>query len=74
MANYELVFFGTEESGTNDTTLKCYLNSLNKISIEVENDYATPFGSAFIVLDKSTAIKLAKKLRTEINKMEVDNV
>jgi hypothetical protein len=67
MANYELVFFGTETSGTLTVTLKCYKNEMDEIYIEL-NDRLTD-SNVFISLDKSTAIKLSKTLRTEINKI-----
>jgi hypothetical protein len=59
------VFLGTEMS--EDTELECYMNSSNEIWIHIQHpDYS----SMGITLDKSTAIKFAKTLRTEINKIQ----
>lgn len=65
MANYSLVFHGTD----NETKAECYLNQSNEITLEVYYDKDSPHYSQLISLDKSTAIKLAKTLRTEINKI-----
>mgnify|MGYP003628499670 CR=1 FL=1 len=65
MAKFKLTFYGTEKSGTHIDEIECFLN--------VENDIFIKIGSSdsyeFICLDKSTAIKFAKTLRTEINKI-----
>ena len=66
MANVSLVFHGTD----NETKAECYLNNSNEITLEVYYDKESPYYSQLISLDKSTAIKLAKTLRTEINKIE----
>jgi hypothetical protein len=68
MSHYKITFFGTERSDTNDVELECFLNYNNEIFISINDNYPQ-----FICLDKSTAIKLAKTLRTEINRMEVSN-
>jgi len=65
MANVKLIFQGTERSETNETDLECYINTHNEITIHLEDNYPQ-----YICLDKSTAIRFAKTLRTEINKME----
>jgi len=67
MANVRLLFEGTEKSGTEDFTLEVFINNEDEIFIEVnmqDND------RAHICLDKSTAIKFAKTLRAEINKIQ----
>jgi len=64
MANVKLIFYGTEHS--EETELTTYVNAQNELFISIENDDL--FGC--ITLDKSTAIKFAKTLRTEINKMD----
>ena len=69
MARTKIMFYGTEESKTDGNTASCYLNSANEIYIEIYEPYFAPL-KACICLDKSTAIKFAKTLRTEINKME----
>tara|TARA_R110000851_G_scaffold198555_1_gene349656 strand:- start:186 stop:377 length:192 start_codon:yes stop_codon:yes gene_type:complete len=63
MANITLQF--NCDSGDGDY-VDCYLNSDNNISICI-NDELDNLGMVF--LDKSTAIKFAKTLRTEINKI-----
>lgn len=66
MANVRLIFQGTLSSGTDDAELQCYLNSDNELFIEIDNKSFPP---SFICFDKSTSIRLAKTIRTEINKM-----
>lgn len=67
MANIRLIFQGTEESHTDRTDLQCYVNTVNEIFIEIHELDERP---SHICLDKSTAIRLAKTLRTEINKIQ----
>ena len=66
MANTKIIFLPTESSGC-DTELVCYHNTNNEIFIAIDgpDDYI----GAFIALDKPTAIKFAKTLRTEINEL-----
>ena len=64
MANVKLIFQGTEVSKTDDYELECYVNQFNDISISID-DQESP--ANIISLDISTAIKLSKVLRTEIN-------
>jgi len=69
MANYELKFI---DVAFNHITIQCGLVDENGILIRLTQ------GDSFkqILLDKSTAIKFAKTLRTEINKItesEVNN-
>ena len=71
MANVRLKFFGTENSKTEEISLECFANFDNEIYIEIESEGYPP---SYICLDVSTAIKLAKVLRSEINKAkEVEN-
>ena len=57
---------------------KCSVNQEDYITVEIANDneieistYIHDLGSNYdIVLDKSTAIKFAKTVRTEINKIK----
>ena len=67
MANISLVF---HSSNDNDTKAECYHNNSNEITIEVYSDKESMCHCQFISLDKSTAIKFAKTLRTEINKIQ----
>lgn len=66
MANYKLTFYGTERSSTNLVEIDCFTNAYNEIFISIEDEG----GCNHICLDKSTAIKFAKTLRTEINKIK----
>ena len=65
MANFSLKFHGTEESETECFSIECFCNDRDEITIMFESDEIS-----CICLDKSTAIKFAKTLRTEINKIE----
>lgn len=67
MGNYTITFYGTEESNTSDAKITCYLNKRDEIFIELNDNFGNP--PVHICLDKSTAIKFAKTLRTEINKI-----
>jgi hypothetical protein len=65
MANVKLIFYGTDN--TSDHELTAYLNNDNEIYMHIDCGAMPP---TWITLDKSTAIKFAKTLRTEINKIE----
>lgn len=67
MANFKIIFNGTERSEHSTTNLECYVNTFDEIFITIEMEDYPP---SFICLDKSTSIKLAKTLRTEINKIK----
>ena len=67
MSNHKLIFYGTETFDMQEHTIECYVNKVNEIFITIE---APGFAPLFITLDKSTAIKFAKTLRTEINKIQ----
>lgn len=67
MARVKLIFSGSENSSTENHEIVCFHNTLNEIYINLSMD---GFEDSFICLDKSTAIKFAKTLRTEINKIE----
>jgi len=71
MANIKYVFLGTEESSTDEKELQCYLNGYdNQITISItDTSVKHDYNIQHISIDKSTAIKLAKTLRTEINKI-----
>ena len=62
----DIVFNGTD----NETKAECFINVSNEITIEVYHRKDDDFEKRLISLDKYTAIKLAKTLRTEINKIE----
>ena len=68
----KLKFYGTEQSGSGDHSLECYVNGYNEIYISIDmEDSGLP--SSYISLNTSTAIKLAKVLRQSISEMkEVD--
>ena len=74
MANVRIIFIGRGLSFEKNTSfLECELEG-GEIVITIRDD-GEKQPVSFISLDKSTAIRLAKKLRTEINKMgeEVHN-
>ncbi len=66
MANVKLIFFGTKPSNTDNSEIICYKNFRDEIFIQLKGKE----NKEHICLDKSTAIKLAKTLRTEINKIQ----
>jgi hypothetical protein len=67
MANVKTVFYGTEN--TEDHELTCFMNINKEIYIGID---MINIPESFITLDKPTAIKLAKVLRSEINKISTD--
>ena len=70
MARVKLLFYGTKESKTDECELECFSLDNGEIFISLEDNYPQ-----HICLDISTAIKLAKTLRTHINiAKEVSNV
>tara|TARA_R110002020_G_scaffold51096_1_gene144776 strand:+ start:120 stop:323 length:204 start_codon:yes stop_codon:yes gene_type:complete len=66
MANYNIIFNSTDNSELY-SSVECFLNQHKEIAIVIESSYG---GKEAVSLDKSTAIKLAKTLRSEINKIE----
>jgi len=64
MANVKLIFNGVDE--TEDHELQTFLNTRGEIFVSIDMGSLPP---SWICLDKSTAIKFAKTLRTEINKL-----
>lgn len=69
MAKTKLVYYGTDESKTEDYNLVMYANSNNEIFISIDSEEKSP---SFICLDRSTAIKLSKELRKEIATLKID--
>lgn len=65
MAKIKLVFFGDEECS--DHELEVFANTKNKIYISISIPGYEP---SFTALDKETAIKLSKVLKTEISKLD----
>ncbi len=70
MSNHKILFFGAEGTDTDNHNLECYANYEGFMWIEINMEDLPP---SYILLDKPTAIKFAKTLRTEINKMPTDN-
>jgi hypothetical protein len=67
MANVKLSFYGSNFSKTTEHKLECYANADDEIYISIEMDGNNDFFSAFISLDKETAIKLSRELRKQIS-------
>lgn len=64
MAKIDLKFLAVDN---NEVSIQTFCNSTNK-SVVITMSFPNSINT--ICLDKSTAIKFAKTLRTEINKME----
>jgi len=64
MANTKLIFYGTDNSNSKDHELECYCNIDQDIYISIDTGDIPP---SWICLDKPTAIKLVKNLKSEIN-------
>ena len=67
MAKFELRFLDSSNNESYISTYSYIDNDTNEIYIEITNKKTTE--KSIIFLDKSTAIKFAKTLRTEINKI-----
>ena len=65
MANIKIVCLGTEKSKTDRHEIEVFATADREISISIQGD-----ALEYIYLDKPTAIKFAKTLRTEINKIQ----
>lgn len=63
-----LKFYGSEVSATDDYSLEIRHNQFNEIYISIDDE--TREVPAFLSLEKSTAIKLVKVLKTEISKIQ----
>lgn len=68
MANVKLIFCDYENE---QVQLRCYANTGNDIYIQIEDlDVAHDYNCQYICLDKATAIKLSKTLKSAINEIE----
>ena len=67
MSKHKIIFFGSDESNTEDHQLECFCNDENEIYISVDMGNIS---TSFIVLDKSSAIKLSRVLKSEISKIQ----
>ena len=68
MANIKLIFQGSSESETYQSELMCHANVLDNIYISICDTESNNLVD--ISLDIPTAIKFAKTIRTEINKIK----
>jgi hypothetical protein len=68
MAKVKLLFYGTEETNTENITLECFYNSANEVSI-MTNDNDTS-NQLIISFDKETAIRFSRELRKQIALMD----
>ena len=68
MANTRFLFLSSERDDR-DAQLECFRNDFDEIFISIEDPNQDILYSNFICLDKETAIKLVKVLKTEINKI-----
>ena len=66
MSRHRLLFYGTKESETQDNFIECFSKE-DQIIVWLEEEDRPP---SHICLDVSTAIKFAKTIRTEINKVK----
>lgn len=70
MANVKLLFYGTEESVFENSSIECFANVNGHISIIIEdhdNDDDDCINAKAVVIDKETAIRFAKELRKQIS-------
>jgi hypothetical protein len=67
MANVKLLFYGTKETDTESCTVETYCSDSGALLIEITD---VGHSSNYVCLDKQTAIKLVKTLKSEIAKMQ----
>ena len=67
MSDTKLIFLGSKESKTTGHKLELFANDKNNIYIFISVEGAEY--ESFICLNKETAIKLSKTLKTEISKL-----
>lgn len=65
MANVRLIFFGD-----NEEQLECFLNTKDEITLLIGYDEDHLAEKRSISLDKPTAVRLVKTLKTIISQME----
>lgn len=70
MENVSLVFYGTEESETDQCELKCYTNKDNELFIQIDDGGQPP---VYICLNEQTAVKLSKVIRKEIGIIKLNS-
>jgi|AntAceMinimDraft_16_1070373.scaffolds.fasta_scaffold49027_1 plastocyanin domain-containing protein len=68
MSNHKIVFYGTEKSETSSHELTAFHNTINEIYITIKSGYNEI--PDWICLDKETAIKLTRVLKSEISKIK----
>lgn len=61
----KLKFYGTEKSETHQTSIEVFATERDEILIYTEGNTCE-----YVCLDKATAIKLVKTLKSEISKIE----
>ncbi len=70
MANTKLIFYGREGGYTTDHELECFCNVDGEIYLSIDTGDIPP---SWICLDKPTAIKFVKTLKSEINNIGGDD-
>jgi hypothetical protein len=68
MSNHKIIFFGSEESETQEHQLNLFANNNGNIYIGIDSKFNSV--PDFICLDKATAIKLSRVLKSEISKIQ----
>lgn len=69
MANVRMLFYGTENSFTNDTFLFVKSNDLNQISFYIKR---VDGSESEISLDKMTTVRLVRELKKQIGNLKTD--
>lgn len=67
MSNHKIIFYGDQTSEAKSHTLEVFATSENQINIVVKNEDNS---FAYTKLNKSTAIKLCRVLKSEISKIQ----
>jgi|TARA_R110000851_G_scaffold65_1_gene301 hypothetical protein len=67
MSNHKVIFLSSEDSGISNE-LEVYYNVRNEVTVSLKE--TEQFYPVLVSLDKPTAIKLVKVLKSEISKIE----
>ena len=67
MSNHKIIFYGEQSSEAKLNTLEVFATKENQIVVIVKNEDGT---TAYTKLDKPTAVKLTRVMKSEISKIQ----
>mgnify|MGYP000361509467 CR=1 FL=1 len=71
MADIDIIFRGSENSGTEENQLQVFYNTNNKITVSIYDENVNNYGYPTIIsLNKQTAIRFHRELKKQISYIE----